>query len=144
MGIDADNASADIIEPLLEKIAKYGVASVKRIYGDWSNGNLKNWREVLLPHAIILIQQFSYTKGKNATDMAMVIDAMDLLYSRIFDGFCYEQKQMAKFTEIRNLREAVAFKFIKTNLKENRKIMKRITIKFFILTDCLWGRINFG
>ena len=86
--IDADNASADIIEPLLEEIAKYGVASVKRIYGDWSNGNLKKWQEVLLPHAIIPIQQFSYTKGKNATDMAMVIDAMDLLYSRIFDGFC--------------------------------------------------------
>ena len=86
--IDADNASVDIIEPLLEEIAKQGVASVKRIYGDWSNGNLKNWREVLLPHAIIPIQQVSYTKGKNATDMAIVIDAMDLLYSRIFDGFC--------------------------------------------------------
>ncbi|WP_037585931.1 NYN domain-containing protein [Stenoxybacter acetivorans] len=85
--IDADNASADIIEPLLEEIAKYGVASVKRIYGDWSSG-LKKWKDALLPHAITPIQQFAYTKGKNATDMAMVIDAMDLLYSDTFDGFC--------------------------------------------------------
>lgn len=86
--IDADNTSAEIIESLLEEIAKYGVASVKRIYGDWSSENLRKWREVLLPHAIIPIQQFAYTKGKNATDMAMVIDAMDLLYSGTFDGFC--------------------------------------------------------
>lgn len=86
--IDADNARADIIEPLLAEIAKYGIASVKRIYGDWSSGLLGKWREALLPHAIIPIQQFAYTKGKNATDMAMVIDAMDLLYSKTFDGFC--------------------------------------------------------
>lgn len=85
--IDADNASADIIEPLLAEIAKYGIASVKRIYGDWSSG-LNKWKEALLPHAIIPVQQFAYTKGKNATDMSMVIDAMDLLYSGTFDGFC--------------------------------------------------------
>lgn len=86
--IDADNTSAEIIESLLEEIAKYGIASVKRIYGDWSSDSLKKWREVLLPHAIIPIQQFAYTKGKNATDMSMVINAMDLLYSGTFDGFC--------------------------------------------------------
>lgn len=85
--IDADNASADIIEALLEEIAKYGIASVKRIYGDWSSG-LKKWKNTLLPHAITPVQQFAYTKGKNATDMALVIDAMDLLYSNTFDGFC--------------------------------------------------------
>ncbi|ASP16365.1 hypothetical protein HMPREF9120_00514 [Neisseria sp. oral taxon 020 str. F0370] len=85
--IDADNASAAIVEPLLAEIAKYGIASVKRIYGDWSSG-LNKWKEALLPHAIIPIQQFAYTKGKNSTDMAMVIDAMDLLYSGTFDGFC--------------------------------------------------------
>lgn len=85
--IDADNASADIIQPLLAEIAKYGIANVKRIYGDWSSG-LSKWKEALLPHAIIPVQQFAYTKGKNATDMAMVIDAMDLLYSKTFDGFC--------------------------------------------------------
>lgn len=85
--IDADNASADIVEALLEEIAKYGIASVKRIYGDWSSG-LKKWKNALLPHAITPVQQFAYTKGKNATDMALVIDAMDLLYSSTFDGFC--------------------------------------------------------
>ncbi len=85
--IDADNAPADIIHPLLEEIAKYGIASVKRIYGDWSHG-LNKWKAALLPHAIIPVQQFAYTKGKNATDMALVIDAMDLLYSGNFDGFC--------------------------------------------------------
>ncbi|MCP2040963.1 hypothetical protein L1281_001553 [Neisseria sp. HSC-16F19] len=85
--IDADNASADIVEALLEEIAKYGIASVKRIYGDWSSG-LKKWKNALLPHAITPVQQFAYTKGKNATDMALVIDAMDLLYSDTFDGFC--------------------------------------------------------
>lgn len=85
--IDADNASADIVEALLEEIAKYGIASVKRIYGDWSSG-LKKWKDALLPHAITPVQQFAYTKGKNATDMALVIDAMDLLYSNTFDGFC--------------------------------------------------------
>lgn len=86
--IDADNISADIVAPLLEEIAKYGIASVKRIYGDWSSPNLAKWREALLPHAITPMQQFAYTKGKNATDMAMVIDAMDLLYSGTIDGFC--------------------------------------------------------
>ncbi|MDO8282014.1 MAG: NYN domain-containing protein [Thermodesulfovibrionia bacterium] len=86
--IDADNAQASIIEGLLAEVSKHGVASVKRIYGDWTKPLLKNWKEVLLTHAIQPIQQFSYTKGKNATDMAMVIDAMDLLYSNRFDGFC--------------------------------------------------------
>ena len=85
--IDADNAPADIIDRLLEEVAKYGIASVKRIYGDWSHG-LSKWKAALLPHAIIPVQQFAYTKGKNATDMALVIDAMDLLYSGNFDGFC--------------------------------------------------------
>lgn len=85
--IDADNAPADCIEDLLEEIAKYGTATVKRIYGDWSHGLLQ-WKAALLPHAIIPVQQFAYTKGKNATDMALVIDAMDLLYSGNFDGFC--------------------------------------------------------
>lgn len=85
--IDADNAPADSIEAMLEEIAKYGTATVKRIYGDWSHG-LSKWKAALLPHAIIPVQQFAYTKGKNATDMALVIDAMDLLYSGNFDGFC--------------------------------------------------------
>lgn len=86
--IDADNISYSFISLLLDEIAKYGVISVKRIYGDWSSPQLNNWREQLLAHAITPVQQFAYTKGKNATDMAMVIDAMDLLYSNHFNIFC--------------------------------------------------------
>ena len=86
--IDADNAQASIIEGLLSEIAKFGVASVKRIYGDWTTPNLGQWKTVLLEHSIQPIQQFRYTTGKNATDSAMIIDAMDLLYTGRFDGFC--------------------------------------------------------
>ncbi|MDP2745651.1 NYN domain-containing protein [Pseudomonas sp.] len=86
--IDADNASAAIVEGLFEEIAKYGVASVKRIYGDWTLPNLGGWKKVLLEHSIQPMQQFAYTTGKNATDSSLIIDAMDLLYTRRFDGFC--------------------------------------------------------
>ena len=86
--IDADNAQASIIEGLLSEVAKFGIASVKRIYGDWTTPNLGQWKNVLLEHSIQPIQQFRYTTGKNATDSAMIIDAMDLLYSDNFDGFC--------------------------------------------------------
>lgn len=86
--IDADNASAAIVEGLFEEIAKFGVASVKRIYGDWTQPNLGSWKKVLLDYSIQPIQQFAYTRGKNATDSALIIDAMDLLYTRRFDGFC--------------------------------------------------------
>ncbi|MBM7062892.1 NYN domain-containing protein [Pseudomonas sp. UL073] len=86
--IDADNAPAAIVEGLFEEIAKYGIASVKRIYGDWTQPNLGGWKKVLLDHSIQPMQQFAYTKGKNATDSSLIIDAMDLLYTRRFDGFC--------------------------------------------------------
>jgi len=86
--IDADNAQAAIITGLLTEVAKFGVASVKRIYGDWTLPNLAPWKSVLLEHSIQPIQQFRYTTGKNATDSAMIIDAMDLLYTGNFDGFC--------------------------------------------------------
>jgi hypothetical protein len=86
--IDADNAPASIVEGLFEEIAKFGVASVKRIYGDWTKPNLGSWKKVLLEHSIQPIQQFAYTRGKNATDSALIIDAMDLLYTGRFDGFC--------------------------------------------------------
>jgi len=86
--IDADNASSNLIAELLKEIAKYGVASVKRAYGDWTTNNLKGWKEKLHEFAIQPIQQFSYTKGKNSTDSALIIDAMDLLYTDKFDGFC--------------------------------------------------------
>jgi len=86
--IDADNAQPAIVDGLMIEIANYGTASVKRIYGDWTEPNLKGWKEVLLDYSIQPIQQFAYTHGKNATDSAMVIDAMDLLYTENFDGFC--------------------------------------------------------
>ena len=86
--IDADNTQAKIIEGLLAEVAKYGVASVKRIYGDWTNTNLRSWKDKLLEFAIQPVQQFSYTQGKNSTDSAMIIDAMDLLYTESLDGFC--------------------------------------------------------
>jgi len=86
--IDADNSQPSIIEGLMEEIAKYGVASVKRIYGDWTDTRLKGWKSHLLSHAIQPMQQFGYTVGKNATDSAMIIDAMDLLYTEKLDGFC--------------------------------------------------------
>jgi uncharacterized LabA/DUF88 family protein len=86
--IDADNAQPGITDKLLAEVAKYGTAHVKRAYGDWTGTSLRGWKDQLLTQSIQPIQQFAYTSGKNATDAAMVIDAMDLLYSGRFDGFC--------------------------------------------------------
>ena len=86
--IDADNAPAAAIEGLLAEIARFGEATVKRIYGDFTSPARAQWKKVLNKHAIKPIQQFAYTTGKNATDSTLIIDAMDLLYTRRFDGFC--------------------------------------------------------
>lgn len=86
--IDAENTQSMIIEGLLAEVAKYGVASVKRIYGDWTNTGMRSWKELLLTYSIQPIQQFRYTTGKNSSDSAMIIDAMDLLYTEQMDGFC--------------------------------------------------------
>src|SRR6266545_7093503 len=86
--IDADNAQPSIIEGLLDEIAKYATAPIKRGYGDWTSTGLKGWKEQLLAQSIQPMQQFAYTNGKNATDSALIIDAMDLLYTGRFDGFC--------------------------------------------------------
>lgn len=86
--IDADNAQAAVIDGLLAEVARFGDATVKRIYGDFTSQNSSSWKKVLQKHVIKPIQQFAYTTGKNATDGTMIIDAMDLLYSRKFDGFC--------------------------------------------------------
>ncbi len=88
MLIDADNAQATIIEGLLAEIATFGEATVKRIYGDFTSPTSAQWKKVLQTFAIKPIQQFAYTTGKNATDSTLIIDAMDLLYTRRFDGFC--------------------------------------------------------
>jgi uncharacterized LabA/DUF88 family protein len=86
--IDADNANPSIVEGLVAEVAKLGLASVKRIYGDWTTPNLAPWKTTLLDYSIQPIQQFRYTTGKNASDSAMIIDAMDLLYTGNFSGFC--------------------------------------------------------
>ena len=86
--IDADNAQASVIHDLLAEVSRYGTASVKRAYGDWTTPNLKSWKEVLHKLAIQPIQQFSYTTGKNSSDSSLIIDAMDLLHTGRLDGFC--------------------------------------------------------
>lgn len=104
--IDADNAQPSIVDSLLSEIANFGVASVKRIYGDWTAPALKGWKEVLLQYSIQPMQQFAYTSGKNATDSAMIIDAMDLLYTGNFDGFCIVSSD-SDFTKLASrIREA--------------------------------------
>ena len=86
--IDADNVPSEHVKNIMEEIAKYGSLTFKRIYGDWTKPNLTKWKSVLLENAITPIQQYSYTSGKNSTDSAMIIDAMDILYAGKVDGFC--------------------------------------------------------
>ena len=86
--IDADNVPYANIKGMLEEIAKYGILTIKRIYGDWTKPTVAGWKSILLDYAITPIQQYSYTTGKNATDSAMIIDAMDILHTDKVDGFC--------------------------------------------------------
>jgi uncharacterized LabA/DUF88 family protein len=86
--IDADNAQASLVSELLAEVAKFGTASIKRAYGDWTTNHLKQWKDHLNKHAIQPMQQFSYTTGKNATDASLIIDAMDILHENSLDGFC--------------------------------------------------------
>lgn len=104
--IDADNVPYANLQGMLEEIAKYGSPTFKRIYGDWTNPRLAGWKAVLLDNAITPIQQYSYTSGKNATDSAMIIDAMDILYTGRVDGFCLVSSD-SDFTRLAiRLREA--------------------------------------
>jgi uncharacterized LabA/DUF88 family protein len=104
--IDGDNTTPTIIEALLAEIAKYGSATVKRAYGDWTTPNLRGWKEAVNAHAIQPMQQFTYTTGKNSTDSALIIDAMDLLYTGNVDGFCLVSSD-SDFTKLASrLREA--------------------------------------
>ena len=86
--IDADNAQASVIQELLAEVSRYGTATIKRAYGDWTTTHLKSWKDVLHKMAIQPIQQFSYTTGKNSTDASLIIDAMDVLHDDTVDGFC--------------------------------------------------------
>jgi hypothetical protein len=104
--IDADNVSSKNIRAMMEEIARYGNPTIKRIYGDWTRPNLAGWKNILLDYAINPVQQFGYTFGKNATDSAMIIDAMDILYSEKADGFCLVSSD-SDFTRLATrLREA--------------------------------------
>jgi len=104
--IDGDNIPSAYVKEMMEEIAKYGNPTIKRIYGDWTNPNLSKWKNVLLENAITPIQQYGYTTGKNATDSAMIIDAMDILYSEKVNGFCLVSSD-SDFTRLATrLREA--------------------------------------
>src|SRR5687767_1222410 len=104
--IDADNVPYANVKAMMEEIAKYGTPTFKRIYGDWTKQTTSGWKGVLLENAITPIQQYSYTSGKNATDSAMIIDAMDILYSGKVDGFCIVSSD-SDFTRLAiRLREA--------------------------------------
>ena len=104
--IDADNAPRTALREIMAEVAVYGTPTIKRIYGDWTTPNMASWKALLLEHAITPFQQYSYTTGKNATDSAMIIDAMDLLYSGNLDGFCIVSSD-SDFTRLAaRLREA--------------------------------------
>jgi uncharacterized LabA/DUF88 family protein len=104
--IDGDNIPSAYVKEMMEEIAKYGNPTIKRIYGDWTKPHLTKWKNVLLENAVTPIQQYGYTQGKNATDSAMIIDAMDILYSQKVDGFCLVSSD-SDFTRLATrLREA--------------------------------------
>ncbi len=104
--IDGDNIPSAYVKEMMEEIAKYGNPSIRRIYGDWTKPNLSKWKNMLLENAITPIQQYAYTAGKNATDSAMIIDAMDILYSGKVEGFCLVSSD-SDFTRLATrLREA--------------------------------------
>lgn len=104
--IDGDNIPSAQVKEMMEEVAKYGNPTIKRIYGDWTNPRLGKWKNLLLENAIVPIQQYGYTSGKNATDSAMIIDAMDILYSGRVDGFCIVSSD-SDFTRLATrLREA--------------------------------------
>src|SRR5664280_1925360 len=104
--IDADNVSEKYIKYIIDEISNHGTPTYKRIYGDWTKPQLGSWKSVLLNYSITPIQQYSYTTGKNATDAALIIDAMDILYSKNVDGFCIVSSD-SDFTKLAaRLREA--------------------------------------
>lgn len=104
--IDADNVPYSNIKGIIEEIAKYGTPTIKRKYADWTKPSVSGWKNILLENAIIPIQQYSYTSGKNSTDSAMIIDAMDILYSEKVDGFCIISSDSDFTRLVTRLREA--------------------------------------
>ena len=138
--VDADNTPAAIVEGLFAEIAKYGNASVRRIYGDWTTTRLKGWKTVLLEYAIQPMQQFGYTTGKNSTDSAMIIDAMDILYTERLDGFCIVSSD-SDFTRLASrIREAGLMVLGFGERKTPRPFVG--ACDRFIFTDILRGEVT--
>ena len=128
--IDADNTSPRIAAGLFEEVAKFGEASVRRIYGDFSGQRLKSWADILQKYAIDPYQQFAYTTGKNASDIALVIDAMDLLHSGRFDGFCLVSSD-SDFTRLASrLREQVPMSSASASRRHPRVSGRRAASSF--------------
>ena len=134
--IDADNISPKYVKVILDEAATFGVAACKRIYGDWSDVRLKSWKDALLNNSIIPIQQYSYTTGKNATDSAMIIDAMDLLYGGNLDGFCIVSSD-SDFTRLASrLRESQKYVLGMGESKTPRSFIS--ACNKFLYLDVLW------
>jgi len=107
--IDGDNAQAKLLKPILEETAKYGKITIRRIYGDWTTSHMNSWKELLNELSFTPIQKFSYTSGKNSTDSAMIIDAMDILYSDVVEGFCIVSSDSDYTGLAKRIREAGVF-----------------------------------
>ncbi|MEH0154405.1 NYN domain-containing protein [Limibacter armeniacum] len=130
--IDADNIPSANVSEMMNEIAKYGTPTFKRIYGDWTKPNLGGWKNVLLENAITPIQQYSYTSGKNATDSAMIIDAMDILYSGKVDGFCIVSSD-SDFTRLATRLREAGMKVIGIGEKKTPKPFLTACDKFIYL-----------
>lgn len=135
--IDADNVSAKYIKPILTELSKYGVITYKRIYGDWTSTQHSSWKDELLTNSIMPIQQFSYTQGKNSTDSAMIIDAMDILYTNDVDGFCIVSSDSDFTRLVSRLRESGK---IVIGMGENKtpEPFRKACDKFTILENLLY------
>lgn len=119
--IDGDNIPSAFVKEMMEEIAKYGNPTIKRIYGDWTKPHLNKWKSMLLENAIQPIQQYGYTQGKNATDSAMIIDAMDILYSNKVDGFCLVSSD-SDFTRLATRLREASMKVIGIGEKNSRSV----------------------
>ena len=126
--IDADNVSAKYIKPILDELSKYGNVTYKRIYGDWTKSNSASWKEELLQNSITPIQQFSYTQGKNSTDSAMIIDAMDMLYTSELEGFCLVSSD-SDFTKLASRIRGASGRQHDREGRERRKVLS---------SACVW------
>ena len=131
--IDGDNIPSAYVKEMMEEIDKYGNPTIKRIYGDWTKPILTKWKNLLLENAITPIQQYGYTTGKNATDSAMIIDAMDILYSEKVDGFCLVSSD-SDFTRLATrLREAGMHVYWNWRERKRRTHLLLLVISSFIL-----------